>query len=121
MDMAQVPGVVQQVYQRVLARDPDPQGMIWYGSRLSRDEMNVKDVVKDVGFSQEYLDRFVNGVSPGDAVRNAYWHFLARDPDPTAQEAYERISQVQGFHSVIAGLLESQEYQQKFGTQRVPN
>ncbi len=121
MEMSQVPGVVQQVYQRVLSRDPDPQGMIWYGSRLSRDEMKVKDVVRDVGFSQEYMDRFVNNVSPQEAVRNAYWHFLARDPDPEGQEGYERISRVHGFRAVISGLLDSQEYNQKFGTDRVPN
>lgn len=121
MEMSQVPGVVQQVYQRVLSRDPDPQGMIWYGSRLSRDEMKVKDVVKDVGFSQEFTDRFVSGASPVDAVRTCYWRFLARDPDPEGQEAYERLGRVHGFHSVIASILDSQEYMQKFGTDRVPN
>lgn len=120
MEITQVPETVNQLYHRVLERDPDPQGLIWYGARLWRDEANIKDAVKEIGLSPEYMERFVSNKPTEEAVKNCYQHFLARDPDPEGLEGYQHVAHVHGFKPVITGLIESEEYTQKFGTDRVP-
>jgi hypothetical protein len=121
MEIQQVPETMSQIYHRVLERDPDPQGLIWYGARLWRNEANVKDVVKDIGLSPEYTEKFISNKPTDEAVRTCYHHFLARDPDPEGLEGYQRVARVHGFKPVITGLLESEEYTQKFGTDKVPS
>lgn len=121
MEIEQVPQTVNQIYQRVLGRESDPQGLLWYGSRLWHDEMSVKDVVKEIALSPEYMERFVSNRPTDEAVKISYEHFLAREPDATGLAGYQLVAQAQGFRPVITGLLECEEYQQKFGTDRVPS
>ena len=120
MDIHQVPETMTQAYHRVLERDPDPEGLIWYGARLWRDEARVKDVIKEMGLSPEYSEKFISNQPTDEAVKNCYRHFLAREPDPEGLEDYQHVAEVQGFQPVITGLIESEEYTQKFGTDRVP-
>jgi hypothetical protein len=120
MDIHQVPQTLTQLYHRVLERDPDPEGLVYYGSRLWRNEANVKDAVKEMGLSSEYRERFVQNKPTDEAVTLCYQHFLAREPDPHGLEGYQRVAQAHGFPPVITGLIESEEYAQRFGTDRVP-
>jgi hypothetical protein len=120
MEIHQVPESMTQAFHRVLERDPDPEGLIWYGARLWRNEVSVKDVIKEMGLSPEYTEKFISNKPTDEAVKNCYRHFLAREPDPEGLEGYQHVAHVQGFRPVITGLLESEEYLQKFGTDRVP-
>lgn len=121
MEIAQVPQTVSHLYQQVLERDPDPQGMIWYGSQLWHNEMSVKEAVKEIGLSPEYAERFIYNRPADEAITLCYQHFLAREPDPTGLAGYQQVAQVHGFQPIITGLLESEEYRQKFGMDRVPS
>jgi hypothetical protein len=120
MDIHQVPETVTRLYHRVLERDPDPQGLIWYGAQLWRDEAKVKDAVKEMGLSTEYQDRFISNKPTDEAIKLCFQHFLAREPDQEGLEDYRHIAYAHGFHPVITGLIESEEYSQKFGEDRVP-
>lgn len=73
-----------------------------------------------MGLSPEYQERFVNYRPTDEAIKLCYQHFLAREPDLEGLEVYQHVAHVFGFQPVITGLIESEEYAQKFGTERVP-
>jgi hypothetical protein len=111
---------VTQIYQRVLERSVDTSGLITWGGVLSRGEESVRDVVRHLGHSQEYRDRFITPLSIADAVGATYQHFLARNADPGGLQTFERVAEVRGFDAVVDDLVGSQEYTNRFGDDNVP-
>ena len=116
-----VPGVLEQLYKQVLERDVDPVGQIFFGCQLVRGELSVRDVVRDVGLSQEYTARFITPDTVQNAVQLCYQHFLARPADPGGLAAWEQVAQTQGWQAVIIGLVNSAEYTTRFGDDVVPH
>lgn len=120
-DLTVLPAVLDQLYQQVLERQVDPVGLIGWGCSLSRGEQSMRDVVRNIGHSQEYHDRFIAPLTIADAVRACYRHFLAREADSTGLQFWEGVATQQGFLSVIDGIVDSEEYTSKFGDDQVPH
>src|SRR5437764_12897479 len=76
-----IPGIITRIYQQVLERQPDQGGETYYSSKLNLGEMTVRDIVKELGLSQEHRDRFLTPNTDTDAVNVCYKHFLAREPE----------------------------------------
>jgi hypothetical protein len=120
-DLTVLPVVLDQLYQQVLERQVDPVGLIGWGCLLSRGEQSMRDVVRNIGHSQEYHDRFIAPLTTADAVRACYRHFLAREADPGGLQFWEGVATQQGFLPVIDGIVGSDEYTNKFGDDQVPH
>jgi len=126
-DSHEVPYLVSQIYQQVLERgilnadggntDAD---LMYYGDKLHLGEMSARDVVRALGLSQEYAQRFVIPYTNADAVRLCYKHFLAREPEEKGLNYWTQQSMVGGWSVVVKGLIDSDEYTERFGDDAIP-
>jgi hypothetical protein len=86
--------------------------------QLRSGQTTVREIVRDVARSPEYLQRFAPANDRNQAVSNLYRHLLGRAPDPAGLNGH-----VQGRESIAAlveTFINSPEYQQKFGEDTVP-
>lgn len=113
--------LVQQIYMRVLERESDPGGLDFWVKSIINGERSIKEVVRAIAKSPEHYNRFIAPNPIPEQVRICYRHLLARDADPGGQTFWEGVVNSQGINSVIDGIIDSQEYQQKFGDNTVPN
>jgi hypothetical protein len=67
---------IRLVYNRVLERDADDSGLITFASQLDRGELPLREIIRVIGKSPEYRDRFVTPFTDPQAVRYMYRHFL---------------------------------------------
>ena len=114
--------VVNQIYSHVLERSAD-QGSDQMVRRLNNGQATVRDIVRDVVASPEHTQRFLatgNRDANERAVSALYRHVLGRDPDPGGLRANTDGLEANGMAAVIDGLLNSQEYDQKYGDNGVP-
>jgi hypothetical protein len=116
--------VVAEIYRHTLERSPDPGAQRWEQELVSG-RMTVRDVVRAVAKSQEYMERFGRAESgegqPYErAVARLYRHVLARQPDAGGQADAARAAQQRGLAHVVDIFVDSPEYTQKFGDNRVP-
>ena len=116
--------VVAEVYRHALERGADRGAQTWV-RQVSNGQLNVKELVRRVVKSQEYMQRF-GGVQPGEAqpferaVANLYRHVLGRQPDPGGLRNWSRTAQQRGLSAVVDGLIDSAEYNNRFGEFGVP-
>jgi hypothetical protein len=84
--------IVRRAYQDVLNRDPDPDGLREYRSRIIDDgwtEQQVRDALRN---SPEYREqRTMNPARAQQIVRQAYLNVLNREPDPAASPYVNRV------------------------------
>lgn len=112
---------VSAVYRTVLERDPDAEGLLIYGQQLQKKERTLRSVVREIGQSEEYFEKFVNAVPPQEAVRLFYRHFLCREPENEAiinEHIY--LLNTRGWKSIVDKLVSSKEYLAKFGEHSAP-
>ena len=126
-DSHEVLHLVKQIYQQVLERtvvnadgSSTDSGLMYYSDKLCRGEMSVRDVVRALGLSQEYAQRFVIPYTNADAVRLCYKHFLAREPEEKGLNYWTQQSMVGGWSLVVKGLIDSDEYTERFGDDAIP-
>ena len=105
--------IVRRAYEDVLNREPDPEGMRTYRSRIIDDHWSEQDVRSDLRKSAERT-----GKSPAAAemvVRRAYQDILGRDPDPAGLAMYRNKLVKEGWceRDVRSDLKKSSEYRQK--------
>ena len=124
-DLAAAAAKIKQLYQQVLERQVDDGGLIYWGSKLDRGEATVKEIVKEVGKSQEYFQRFVqphlsNGVYVAAELMSK--HFLAR-VSANPQDNLLRGEEIKnmGWQFSVDAFIESPEYAARFGDDNVPN
>jgi hypothetical protein len=116
--------VVSEVYRHTLERGADPGAQTWV-RQLANGQLNVKEVVRRVAKSQEYMQRFGQteageGQPYERAVARLYRHVLGRQPDASGQQYWARIAQQRGFAAVVDGFVDSSEYNSNFGDWGVP-
>lgn len=119
--------LVNQIYQQVLERsilkadeESTDSGLMYYSDKLRRGEMSIRDVVRDLGLSQEYAQRFIIPNTNANAVRFCYKHFLAREPEAKGLHYWIQQSMISDWSVVIKGLVDSDEYTERFGNDAVP-
>ena len=116
--------VVAEVYRHTLERGTDQSTEIWV-RRVANAQLNVKELVRQVAKSQEYMQRF-GQTEPGEgqpferAVASLYRHVLGRQPDPGGIRSWARVAQQRGLAAVVDGLVDSAEYNNQFGEFGVP-
>ena len=126
-DSHEVLHLVNQIYQQVLERsvlnadgNSTDSGWMYYSDKLRRGEMSIRDVVRALGLSQEYAERFIIPNANANAVRFCYKHFLAREPEEKGLNYWTQQSMIGGWPVVILGLVDSDEYTERFGDDTVP-
>ena len=119
--------LVDQIYLQVLERsilnadgNSTDSYLIFYSEKLRCGEMSVRDVVRALGLSQEYAQRFIISNTNSNAVRFCYKHFLAREPEEKGLNYWTQQSLIGEWPVVIKGLVDSDEYTERFGNDTVP-
>jgi Ca2+-binding EF-hand superfamily protein len=116
--------VVAEVYRHTLERGADQGAQTWV-RQLANGQLNVKEIVRRVAKSQEYMQRF-GQTEPGEgqpyerAVSRLYRHILGRQPDANGLRNWARSAQQRGLPAVVDGLIDSAEYNNNFGEFEVP-
>ena len=119
------------VYQRILGRSIDATGLETWGRRLVMENVPLRDVVRGLGFSQEYNERYVmpyiQSQNIAGVVAEAYQRFLGRPPESQAvvmTHAQKIIPNGQydpeGYKRLVGALVDSQEYMRNWGEQGIP-
>src|SRR5688572_4388211 len=116
--------VVSEIYRHTLERNADPGAQGWV-RQLANGQMNVKETVRRVAKSQEYMQRFGQtesgeGQPYERAVARLYRHVLGRQPDASGAQYWARMAQQRGFAAVVDGFIDSSEYSGNFGDWGVP-
>jgi hypothetical protein len=126
-DSHEVLYLVDQIYLQVLERrilnadgNSTDSDLMYYSDKLCRGEMSVRDVVRALGLSQEYAQRFIISNTNANAVRFCYKHFLAREPEEKGLNYWMQQSLIGEWPVVIKGLVDSDEYTERFGDDVVP-
>jgi hypothetical protein len=112
---------VHLIYQRVLERSADNSGLITWGCFLDRGEKSIREVVRLVGQSQEYYDRFIAPVGAKNAAILMYRHFLAREPESAIVVDQHAAAIIANWQTAVNGFVNSAEYTQRFGEDIVPH
>jgi hypothetical protein len=113
--------LLHQVYCRVLERPVDEAALIDHGNALKGNK-SVKDLIYDLVTSDEHKNKFYDDDNLTNSVIKLYDHLLAREPDNaglrlTRQKMREPNG---GYESAVRGLIDSKEYNDNFGNDKVP-
>ena len=105
-------GIVRQfvtrLYQTVLQRNPDPQGMEVWTSALMSGNMSGSDIIEGFYLSTEMMNR---GLSNSRYVAVAYQGIMGRDVDPSGRATWEgALNAGTSYKYVIAGMVNSVEF-----------
>lgn len=115
----QAKALLRQAYCRVLERPVDDDGLIEFGKALQGGK-TVKQLILDLVNSQEHQNKFYDDDKLGDSVAKLFDHLLARPADDGGLKAWKRVMREQGYEAVVDGLINSKEYNDKFGDHKVP-
>lgn len=107
---------VRRLYQEVLRREADPQGLTLYRNHMSKDRWSEQDVRNAMLKSPEYLQRTT--VTPQKAaeqlVARAYRSVLAREPDPASRVYVDKVLREHWTEADVSReLRNSPEYRSK--------
>jgi hypothetical protein len=114
-DLILVPDLVKRIFRQVLEREYTPVELIEWGSKLNRGETSVKAMIQELALTEEHEDRFIRPNSEDNAIIYCFNHLLGRDPTPSEIEKWVDISLDEGIDDVIKRLMDSDEYNEKFG------
>jgi hypothetical protein len=112
--------IVRRAYQDILGRDPDPDGLRNYRSKIVNDGWSERDVREALRRSDEYAA--TGGVavnfrtaSADRIIRRAYQDILGREPDDAGLRNYRRLILEEGWdeQDVRQALVRSPERRQQ--------
>jgi hypothetical protein len=84
--------IVRRAYQDILGRDPDPDGMRSYRSKIIDDGWTERDVREDLRRSAEYREKTtMTRQKAEEIVRRAYLTVLEREPDADSRGWVDRV------------------------------
>jgi hypothetical protein len=105
--------VVSAVYQQILQRPPSDEELRLGSSFLSAGRGRLLE------FVARTATRAANNKE--DAVRILYQRLLGRDPDPAGLRIYTEMAERDGIEAVATSIVNSREYGERTGADRVPN
>jgi hypothetical protein len=84
---------VRRLYQEVLVREADPQGLVLYRNHMNNDRWSEQDVRSALLKSPEYLQRttVTSQQSAEQLVARAYRSVLSREPDPASRVYVDKV------------------------------
>lgn len=107
--------IIRRAYQDILGRDPDPDGMRSYRSKIIDDGWTERDVREDLRKSAEYREKTtMTRAKAEEIVRRAYLNILEREPDPESRGLVDRVLRDKWTQQdVERELRKSPEYRKK--------
>jgi hypothetical protein len=112
--------IVDQVYRRLLGRAATSHDTARWADRLEDREGTVRDVVRGVALSREYIGRLEQQGNAAEAVTTLYRDLFARAPDAEGAKWATQAAVSQGFKPVIEEFVASSEYRHDAGDWHVP-
>jgi hypothetical protein len=113
---------VDAIYRRVLERPAGGEGNA-RAEQLRNGQTTVRDLVREIAKSPEHRQRFLSTDGPSarvNAVSNLYRHLLGRAPDQAGLDSHVQGLERNDINTIIDTMIDSPEYQQQFGDDRVP-
>lgn len=117
---ADIRGVVTAIYKQVLGREPDDGGMAIWSEYIRTHRASIKSVIKQFALSDEFTIMLNRQESTEEGVRIIYRRLLAREPAADEVANGAEMAKSGGFRALILSLLNSAEYETKFGQCSVP-
>ncbi|MDP9381261.1 MAG: phycobilisome rod-core linker polypeptide [Chloroflexota bacterium] len=122
---------LEAAFQQILGRPIDVPGLESWGRYLVLQGGTMREVIRGLGHSDEYRQRFVDPLVPtnnwGAIIRPMYLKFLGRPPENEAavvahSHALVRNGQYQpeGYKQLVNAFVDSDEYLQRWGEQGIP-
>jgi Phycobilisome Linker polypeptide len=115
--------VIRAVYRQVLgnAHVMESERLVVAESQLKRQEISVREFVRQVAQSDLYRVRFFEPCSRARSIELNFKHLLGRAPESREEVAeHGQILDWGSFESEIGSYLDSEEYQDAFGEDTVP-
>jgi phycobilisome core-membrane linker protein len=125
VDKVGVKNAIKAAYRQVFERDIDPYVVQTQfsvlESRLSNNEINVKEFIEGLGCSDLYIKEFYTPYPNTKAIELGTKHFLGRAPlNQREIQKYNQILASQGIKAFIGAMVNSMEYVQVFGEDTIP-
>jgi phycoerythrin-associated linker protein len=115
--------IIKAVYRQVLgnAYVMESERLTVPESQFKRNELTVREFVRQVAKSDLYRSRFFDSCARYRAIELNFRHLLGRPPlDLEEMRSKSTILDTQGFEAEIDSYLDSDEYQNTFGDDIVP-
>jgi len=124
-DKVAVKNLIQGAYRQIFERDLNPyivkNEFTALESKLSNNEINVKEFIEGLGNSSLYVKEFYAPFPNTKVIELGTKHFLGRAPRNQAEiRVYNQILATQGIKAFITAMLNSVEYAEFFGEDTVP-
>jgi len=116
--------LIQAVYRQVLgnAYVMESERLAVEESQFKLGELSVREFVRQVGKSDLYRSRFFEPCARYRFIELNYKHFLGRAPDGFDEMKYHsKILDTEGYGAEIDSYIDSDEYQEAFGEDLVPD
>ncbi|MBP0002020.1 MAG: phycobilisome rod-core linker polypeptide [Cyanobacteria bacterium SID2] len=125
LDKVQVKNVVRAAYRQIFERDVEPYitkpEFTELESKLSNAEINVKEFIEALGWSELYIREFYTPYPNTKVIEMGTKHFLGRAPlDQVEIRKYNQILATEGIRGFISAMVNSREYIDAFGEDTVP-
>ncbi len=125
VDKLAVKTLIRAAYRQIFERDVEPyivkNEFTALESKLSNNEINVKEFIEGLGTSELYIKEFYTPYPNTKVIELGTKHFLGRAPENQKEiQKYNKILASQGIRGFIGALVNSMEYSQVFGEDTVP-
>lgn len=124
-DKVAVKNAIRAAYRQIFERDVEPYivqaNFTDLESKLSNDEITVKEFIEGLGCSDLYLKEFYTPFPNTKVIELGTKHFLGRAPLTQKEiQTYNQILASKGIRAFVNTLVSSMEYLQVFGEDTVP-
>ena len=116
--------IIRAVYRQILgnAYVMESERATVPESQFKRGELSVREFIRAVGKSEVYRSRFFDTCPRYRFIELNFKHFLGRAPDGLEEmRKHSTILDTQGYEAEIDSYLDSDEYQDNFGENIVPD
>ena len=118
-----VEDIINAIYKQVLSNAyvMESERLPALESQFKQGELDVREFVRAIAYSDLYRTRFFENGSRNRFIELNFKHFLGRAPESRAEVAeHSAILDSQGYEAEIDSYLDSDEYDQAFGSKTVP-
>lgn len=124
-DKTAVETTVRAAYRQIFERDIAPyivqDEFTVLESKLSNNEINVKEFIEGLGCSELYIREFYTPYPNTKVIELGTKHFLGRAPRDQAEiRKYNQVLATEGIRGFIGAMVNSLEYAEVFGEDTVP-
>ncbi len=124
-DKTAVKALIGAAYRQVFERDIEPyivnNNFTGLESKLSNNEINVKEFIEGIGSSDLYIKEFYTPYPNTKVIELGTKHFLGRAPENQQEiRKYNKLLASEGIRAFINAMVNSAEYAKAFGEDTVP-